>query len=338
MNWRGLFCRRCWTVSLLLLTAMDSMVWAESSRTTVTFDTSYWVACCEITTPESDTLPPSEKLIEAKFEISSLIRGRSDELLELLYRIESPGLEMSVVDYLPRTQLETEYAGNVSVELGNSSSRSLGVNIAGKYEPALSGDASASRGTKDTENYHYELLAPLELVTASGTLQRGTGAYFKLKSSPRMALEGSRSFVIVMRVPQVWRAGCVRIVCEGLGDGEAASTSLGQSNFPVALYLEGDEEACQVATNLVLAERRLQNMAVAKRHAISRRSYPAFPFRIVRAFSVTDPKVPADWLDQVMSGSSPGPPNDFLEHLPAEVLAAAQKYRQAKADLWQMRR
>ena len=278
-------------------------------------------------------------MIEAKFEISSLIRGRSDELLELLYRIESPGLEMSVVDYLPRTQLETEYAGNVSVELGNSSSRSLGVNIAGKYQPALSGDASAARGTKDTENYHYELLAPLELVMASGTLQRGTGAYFKLKSSPRMALEGSHPFVIVMRVPQVWRAGYVRIVCEGLGDGEAASTSLGRSDFPVALYMEGDEEACQVATNLVLAERRLQNMAVAKRQrhqspfvsSISFSYCPGFfGYRSEGSCGLVRPR-----LCRVLLL---GPPSDFLEHLPEEVLAAAQKYRQAKADLWQMRR
>ena len=323
---------------LMLLVFTSGTLRADSVRTTVTFDTSYLVVCRDVTTPKANESHPSEKLIEAKFEISSLVHERSEELLELLYRIESPRLVVRVVDYLPRTKLDTAYAGNVSVDRGNESSRSLGAGVAGNYQPTLSGNVSASRGNKDTTKYHYELLPPLELVAASGTLRRGTGAYFKIKASPRVALEGSRQFVIVMRVPQARRADYVRVSCEALGGGRGGAYSFGRSRFLVALYMDGDLEARDAAATFVLAERRLRSIAAAKQREISLRSFPSFPFRVVRALSVVDPKIPDDWLDQIMSCPPDADPSDFLDHLPQEVLAAAQKYRRAKVDLLRMYR
>ena len=73
---------------------------------------------------------------------------------------------------------------------------------------------------KRLSHIRYELKPPMEVMLVAGTVQRGTGVYFRLLPSRGSAWEGSREFVIVMRVPRHWRADMMYLRCEAQQDDQ----------------------------------------------------------------------------------------------------------------------
>ena len=335
--------RRSWFI-LSFVSIHLSAVSVVASQPIVAFDVRDVVVCRDISTDEFAASHPGQKLIEAKFQISSLLHGDAQQLVEILYRIESPCPDLGVVDYHPRTTLDSDIASNVGVETDVEATRSVGIGIAGKYDDYISGNASASKEAKDATTYRYELLPPLELTAASGTTRRGTGVYFKLRPSPRTSLEGARDFVIMLRVPQFWRADYIRVTCEAMGrtsggglTSSAALVPCGHARFLVALHRAGDVSARHAAENFVHNVSRLSALAHANEHEIRKRSLPSFAHRLGRAFSVVDPKVPDNWLDRVIGSPANAELGSFVHQLPDDIYAAAARYKQAKVELSRMR-
>jgi hypothetical protein len=226
----------------------------------VEFDTSETIAVEDVTTPDFAAANPREKLVEARFTISSLIRHGSDErLVHFLYRIEGLDRGMSVFDYFPKTELASPVTGNVSVEQKADDALSLGGSIGGKLEGA-SGSINVAKSTARHGQLKYELLPPKELIAAAGTIHRHHGVYYKLKPSKQTSLEGAKQFVCVLRVPACWRADRARLICEAttlsspmLGAPEKEIVC-GQASFLVGLYRSGDADARKNVLALVRAE------------------------------------------------------------------------------------
>lgn len=328
------------TLLLALVCCIDRHVEMHAAQPMVMFDVSYLIGCRDITSSELIKSHHGNKLVEAKFSISSLVRGDQADIVELLYRIESPHLDARIVDYSPRTQLVTDLAGNVNVETSHEATHSLGLGISGKYDQYVTGDASTTRGKKEASKLNYELLPPLEIVASSGTTRRSTGVYFKLRPSPRSTLEGAKDYVIVLRVPNAWRADSFCVTCEALVRGESGglATSLpkgigSHERFVVALYMEGDEDAQHTAEKFVLSERQLRTVACRHRLEVKKISYPSFAHRLGRVFSVVDPKIPVNWLDLILVSSATSKTESFTHRLPDEIYAAVMSYQQAKAQL-----
>ena len=84
--------------------------------------------------------------------------------------------------------------------------------------------------------------------------------FFKIKSSPRNLLEGTREYALVLRVPAVWRADYLRVHCEAEGIRHNMISTFdeeircGQRDFLVALYQDGDAEARKIAENFARRE------------------------------------------------------------------------------------
>jgi hypothetical protein len=239
----------------LLFGAGPPAAFAEVPR--VQFDLPYAIACRDVSPPGFLSANPGLKLMEVRLEISSLLTaGQEKDLTQYFIRIDNPQQSLTVVDYLPKTLHESRLAGPVTIQNGKEKSATLGINLSGKYEPLTAG-ASAGIGQKKTSSVKYDLLPPLESVAASGTLLRGSAVFFKLKSTPRHLLEGSRQFALVLQVPAAWRADVLRVRCEAEGvQHSLVSTfdeqvSAGQREFLVALFLEGDEQARQMADGFV---------------------------------------------------------------------------------------
>src|SRR5436189_2977143 len=88
----------------LLALALPAPLLAGSPR--VEFDVATSVACRDVTTLEFAAAFPGERLMQATFSISSLVRrGREGDLVEFFYRIESPNGTLRIVDHLPRQEL-----------------------------------------------------------------------------------------------------------------------------------------------------------------------------------------------------------------------------------------
>lgn len=294
----------------------------------VQFDVATVVACRDVTAPEFAAAFPSEKLMQATFNISSLVRrGQAGDLAEFFYRIDSPAGTLRIVDHLPRQELASPYVGPIAVEKKEDSSRKLGGLVTGHYPPFSNAELNAQLGSSSGQSVRFEMLPPKELLAASGTLNRERGVYFKLRPSPQTSLEGARQFVCVLRVPRAWRGDFVRIDCraacqtsstwptsEGGGD-------CGSATFLVALFAAGDEEARQVMSQVVAADEQLT--ATLRRHrvavalAIDRSALPGYAElrRLMNPPALTAMKTRL--LDRHAAGDVPG-------DLPAEVRQAIE--------------
>jgi hypothetical protein len=240
-------------VALGVLLALSPAALAGSPPR-VHFDLPLTISCPEVSSPEFTAANPSEKLVEVRFEVSTLLlAGDERDLTRLMLKIESPQRTVTVVDYLPKTRHESRHAGPIGITKTDETNASLGINIAGKYELFTAAGANAGIGQKSTSCVKYDLLPPVETIAASGTLLRGAGVFFKLQATPQQRLEGAREYGLVLRVPRDWQADYLRVRCEaeGIVRGFVGSldqdVSAGKRDFVVALYAEGNEAARQTA-------------------------------------------------------------------------------------------
>jgi hypothetical protein len=298
----------------------------------VTFDVASQVPCHDVTTDEFHSAFPREKLVEARLQISTLVRSEdASEVTELFIRLDSPERSLCIADYFPKTTLSSEYAGNVGIEEKDEQASNLGLNAAGSYGPLSAASTTLSTADKTANCKRYELLPPLETVAASGTLDRANGVYYKLRPTSRSSVEGAQEVVVVLRVPAAWRADYVAIRCQAFSRarripfGTQETQISGHGRFLVALYLSGDEPAQAAATAFVRAESELRHIAVAQREEIERRSAPTPVHELAVQLSVKQPRIPPTWLEQVLVG----PDRDavgFLGFLPAPVRESAMDY------------
>lgn len=331
-----------WFAYGLVICAAGSCCYADAAD--VRFDVVPVVECRDVTSAEFAAVNPHERLCEARFQVSSLIpRGDEDELVQYLYRIESPHRGFVVADYLPQTTLATDVAKNLSVEKHRETRHDLGISISGHYNNLAQGSASAGNGRIVKSSVRYELLPPLELLASSGTISRGSGVYFKLRPSRRTSLEGAKEFVLVLRVPREWRGDYVRVDCEAVGRQTHLLPAIesekvwGAASFLVALYAEGDVEAQQAAAALALAEQELRDAVDHAEKQIRKLAQPNVSIKLGRLPKFSEPK----W--------SPGRVERFLEHpeqldasyvqpfLPDGVRKALMVYENAKSQLHELR-
>lgn len=313
--------------------------WIAAATPHVAFDVASLVECRDVTPAEFAKLHPHERLIEARLQISALISGRStDKLTELFYRIDSPERSMQVMDYLPRTTLASDYAGNVGIEEKTEQSATAGLNAAGAYGPLTATNGTLSASDKNANCRRYELLPPLETVAASGTLERGNGVYFKLRPTARNSVEGAKEIVVVLRTASTWRADYVTVRCQALGQpsqvpfASRETQICGQGSFLVALYLASDETAQETAREFIVAESELRQVAGSERDEVERRSAPTPVHELAVQLAVKQPRIPADWLEQLLVGSQRESIR-FLGYLPAPVRESAMDYSAARRKL-----
>ena len=265
---------------------------AEAPR--VRFDMPYAVGCRDVTPPEFAETRPGYKLMEAKLEISSLLAGGQEkDLTQFFVRVESPAHTLVIADYLPKTKHEA-LASSVTKEDSTERVLALGVNLSGKYELLTVPGPSAGIGESKKSSVKYELLPPLETVAASGTLDRGSALFFKIKSSPRNLLEGTREYGLVFKVPANWRADYIRVRCEAEGIRRGIVSTLdeqftcGNREFLVALYQDGDESARRLAENFARREAAKIGQASASKpqswlgESAKSRSYDAGPWAAIQ--------------------------------------------------------
>ena len=154
--------RSFWFGLLTLLVGAASAETAEAAAPRVHFDMPLVVACRDVTSPHFAAANPSHRLVEARLAISTLLLdGKEQDLTQLLIRIDSPQRTVTVVDYLPKTLHESRLAGPIGITKTDEKSASIGINLAGKYEPLTTIGGNAGLGRKDTDCVKYDLLPPL---------------------------------------------------------------------------------------------------------------------------------------------------------------------------------
>lgn len=319
-----------WLVIVLLTPTVSR---AQAPR--VRFDVPQTVAVRDVTSREFAFVNPHERLIEARVPISLLLeRGSASDVLQLVHRLESTTAGAQAVDYAPKTTLATTIVGTTRVERQQQRDAKATLDVGATYYGLAKGQAHAEYAHRQQEEAAFEQLPSLELLTASGTVDRGRGVYFKLRPSPRTTLEGAHDYCIVLRVPHAWRSGLLYISSEAqgaersvLGVGEEASV-IGRGRFVVALYQQGDVVAQQAAQRYANAEANLRRTAAQHRHSLQRRTYPT----PLHKLGVTrDNALARDWQDSVIFRGAADVA--LLEQLPTDVRLAVEMLLKTRQDL-----
>lgn len=325
--------------TLFVLANFAAPALAELPR--VVFDMPYAVSCRDVTPPEFAAANPGDKLIEVKLGISSLLQaGKEQDLAQYFIRLETPQRTMEVIDFLPKSARESLHGGNTVVTKNSETTLSLGINITGHYQAVTGTAVTPGVSQKNGTSVKYELLPPLETVTASGTILRGRGVYFKLKSSERNLLEGERDFAVIVRVPSGWRGDYLHVRCEAEGIARGLVSSLdqrqlcGQRDFLIALYLEGDAEARRAAEALSQAEVHLRNVAHVKNKEIQQRAAPSLSMQLGLSSGPSPSVIPTDWQARLLFGHPSRA--SIPKKLPREVVQAAQEFRRSQQSLSQL--
>jgi hypothetical protein len=250
-------------------------------------------------------------------------------LQECLFHFFSPEPHTRVHDYFPKTLLVTDVLGSVRIQQSQEravgTEAKIGTSIQGVGEVEVGG----SLERRHAYSLAYDRLPPLETLTAVGTLGRGSGVYFKQRQTSQNSLEGSREFILVLRVPQGWSAGYLRLVCQARtsrhADASDAHLAASQS-FLLPLYAAGDLQAKQAALELQNAEMNLWNEVLAQQESIRRANRPTVAHELL----LVDPVLPENWLSQIIRHAASAPPLSFERRLPPPVQAALEQYRSSK--------
>jgi hypothetical protein len=214
--------------------------------------------------------------------------------------------------------LASDQASNVTLERRAEKSNHLGVVLTSPLDWPGKITASSDLGQKTMDSTRYELVPQMTAVTASGTIQRGRGVYYKLKPSRSLTLEGARRFQVVLRVPVTWRGGYAYLHCTATGISRGLVRTLdetvacGQRRFVVALYIDGDAEAKAAAQRLVQAETELHQVVSTRRAEIERMNRPTLRHRLESVFNLPPPTA---------------------DRLPTEVRQAVTEYQSARSQL-----
>ncbi len=259
---------------------------------------------------------------------------------EYVVEIESPYQSMRIVDFWPREEVYSNIEGNVSVESSQQSDRSFQVKVSGSMEPFARADTSANFHKKSNVQERYQRKPPMQILTSSGTIRRGFGVFFKFRPGPLPSLEGAREVAILAEVPQGWRADMLQISMRAVGSRSGSLNSrarqLGASRLWVTTHREGDAAAAAQTRRYVSQERSLRALAALMQKKIADKSSPTFWHRVGVALDVVDPKIPGDYLAQIIFGPQNEVFSRSANRLPVDLRVAVLDYWDQRNSLMKL--
>ncbi len=300
----------------------------------VAFDVNPLVAARDLGQTALLSQLPHSRMIEVQLDVSALFNpGEASRVTEYTVRLVSRHEDVQVADYSPRTELQTEILGPLQITQDADRIREGAIRGVGGYPGVGTVHGYAYGHDNSHETVVYARKPALELSTASGTLDRRRGVYFKVKQSSQNTLEGARPFRIVFEVPQNWRADLLDVTIEAVGYDHANSKRvrvLSTQKFVVAMYQEYDDHAAALATRYVRQQQRLSSLAESFSKAIEQRSFPTPLHKLGAKLDMYEPSIPQDWLDTLIFQSGAAYPLMRLSHLPVDLRVAILNYLDQK--------
>jgi hypothetical protein len=280
------------------------------------------------------TQRPDSRLVDVQLDVSALFTpGDPAVVTEYTVRIVSRHEEVQVADFAPRTELQSEILGSLQVSSNQDQVREAAIRGMGGYPGVGSAQGYAYYHDNNHENVHYAKKPPMELVSASGTIERRKGVYFKVKQSTQTTLEGARPFRIVFEVPDTWRADLLDVTIEAAGQehsGARRTRVLSSQQFVVAIFQEFDDQAARVATGYARQQERLKQYAKNNAKTIEHRNFPTPFHKLGAKLDIYEPSIPEHWLESLIYEQGVSYNLSKLSSLPVDVRVAIMNYLDQK--------
>ena len=252
------FCR----FSIVIWLASEFLVARSGiAKDPISFDAPAVICASPVYDHNETPIRPGLSLYEICVPISTLVqtRGTLPEYQVWCF-IKVRSAPWKVIEFQPRTELTSHFLGPVQIDRQQETSQRIGVNLTGRIDSWGNAAANSELSGKKKEHLIASQSPPMILLQASGTIERGTGVFFKFRPSDQTTLEGLRLLTFVVEVPDTWRVAMMRVHClaEPIGDSKT-SRSFGESVFPVVVYHGYDLAAEQAAKRLAVSERGFRN-------------------------------------------------------------------------------
>ena len=239
-----------------------------------------------------------------------------------------------ITDYQPRTEMQSSIVGTIKVEDRKDASTTLGLDLSSGYFDAVGAKAGFQAGQQNGKLRRYEETPEHAVLVTSGTIQRGTGVNFCFKPSRISTLRGSRELSIACRVPGNWRGGVLMVKCRATGTrkflGAFDDGFRHGAAFVVPVFISGDAQARDVASEFVRTEQRLRSdwryyQQTAHSSSIGRH-WSAVAGRPTQ-------RPPEIWVHQLIQAGNDDWLEKYRQQLPTYITSSATKYVEARREL-----
>lgn len=256
---------------------------------------------------------------------------------EYAVELHSPHQSMRIIDFWPKSEVYSEIDGTVSVETSQQKESHVSFNVSAAYEPIGRGSAEGDFVNKSQVQERYQRKPPMQILSSSGTIRRGFGVFFKFRPGPMPTLEGTREVAVLAEVPRGWRGDMLQISMRAVGEPSSFNSrpqTLGGSQLWITTHREGDLAAAAQATRYVTQERSLRALAASSQARVSERALPTFWHKLGASLDVVEPKIPSDYLTQIIFGMTHRYyDNDATNRLPVDLRVAILDYWETKQKL-----
>ena len=323
--------------SLVLLASLSFP--ADSARGKSSTQIQFDLAPVAAAEPAND-----DSLVTVRLRLSSMIETpdarRPDQWI---VRCQPRDPALSLFDYAPRTETASDLASPIQISESTEKNDVFGLSVSGATGPMLSGTAGADHSRKNVSSSQFQRVAPVQAVTASGTINRGTGVYFKLRWTAQQVLEGEKEFVLTFSAPRSWRAGLmdVSVVAQAQRDSfvgwERETVPLAKADFVVAVFRADDADARRLAHRLSECELQLRELAV-QAHQESRGGINAWT-SMLQSVGIGPSQITAkDWLHRLLSGEADPHLDKEIAKLPMPLRLAVLDYAEARHQIARLTR
>ncbi|MDG2220111.1 MAG: hypothetical protein P8L85_01945 [Rubripirellula sp.] len=282
-------------------------------------------------------------LVTVQLRLSSMIDAAHRlNVDQWIVRCEPRDHRLSLVDYAPRTETASQLDGSIQIKSTNESSNAFGASIDGGYGRLVTGHTGIDQSEKQIETQQYDRVAPHQVVVAAGTIHRGRGVYFKLRSTERQVLEGEKQFSVTLRVPSTWRGGLVDVSVEAqtqkrsINPWDRETKTICSQQFVVAVYRDGDQPAEVAADSLAEAERALRDLESQLQASRSTVSLSAVVRHVAMSLDVNEPQ--PSWLQRLLIDRADPHLDKQIRDLPMNIRVAVLDYAERRDDFHSLNR
>lgn len=256
-----------------------------------------------------------------------------------LVRCRPRDQRLALADYAPRTETSSHLSSPIQVKTTGESSNAFGASLDGGYGHLATGHMGFDSVDKKVKTLQYDQVAPHQVVVAAGTIDRGRGVYFKLRSTAHQVLEGEKCFKLTFRVPREWRGSLIDVSVEAQAEKrsfnpwERETKTVSSQHFVVAVYRAGDQQAERVAASLADAEQALRQLNVELQTTRSGMSLSSVFRQVTMSFDSSDN---LSWLQRLLLGQADPHLDEQIRDLPMNVRVAVLDYAELRDDFRQL--